>query len=179
MSNILGTQLWAPANFGGQQLLAGSVPAGASSMTEAQIKTSPANCLACHSSINPSGFAIAKYDSLGRYSDIEKRYYLNTSCVAIISAQNTIDPTSTLVIDGKSYTVTSPSSFVDALASSAKLNEGFAKYYFRFSFGRIEDPLLDKGLLDQFKTNLKAGSLQLSFSTLAQHPDFLKARPAK
>ena len=83
-----------------------------------------------------------------------------------------------LSINGIQYIVSSPATLVDALIDSGKLYEGFAKYYFRFAFGRIEDVSADKGLLDKMAADLKADSLQNAFINMVLHPDFAKARPA-
>lgn len=179
LSNILGMELGLPANFGEQQALANQVPVGAGTIEQVRILTSSVNCMGCHSSINPTGFALARYDSLGRYSSVEKRYTVNASGVAVVSATNNVDPTSSVVINGMTYTVSSPATLVDALVSSGVLYQGFTKYFFRFSFGRIENPSYDKSLIDKMIADTKSGSIVNALTNMALHPDFKKARPAQ
>jgi len=176
-TNFLAYQLGLPANFAEQSAAAGSVPANASSRQEATLKTASTSCMSCHSIINPSGFAFAHYDSLGRYSDTEnKLVFTNLPSPATnyvtVGATNPIDSSTSLNISGSTYQIRDIPSLVDAMVSSGKLYEGFSLYYFRFAFGRLEDPIKDREILSQMSAQAKIGSVKSVLQLLATSPYF-------
>ncbi len=89
------------------------------------VKTSASTCLGCHSTINPSGFALAHYDSLGRYKDVELRQRDGDNNTVNTIATNTIDASTSLNINGKVYNISGADQLVDALFSSGKIYEAF------------------------------------------------------
>ncbi len=177
-TNLLGIELGSPANFGEQNQAAGQVPVGASTRTEVTVKTSATNCMGCHSTINPSGFALAHYDSLGRYNDVELRQRDGPNGSVNTIATNTIDASTSLNINGKVYTINGADQLVDALFSSGKIYEAFTKYYFRFSFGRTENAINDKPLMDAMKLSLQNQSIKAALESMAVHPDFSRVKAA-
>ena len=181
-TNLLGMELGTPANFADQNMAANLVPAGASTRTEVTVKTAASSCIGCHSTINPPGFALAHYDTLGRYAIIEKRFSTGTdssgASISVISASNPIDSQSTLTLHGKSYVISDAPSLVDALFNSESVYVAFAKYYFRFAFGHLEDSQGDQLMIDSIHSNLKTKSIVEVLKGIATHPDFARARAA-
>lgn len=172
VTNIIGRDLGSPANFAEQQEAAALVPAGASTKVETIIKTSQAQCMSCHAAINPSGFALSHYDSLGRYQTIEKRYNEG----GIIKATNPVDASTTLTLNGKSYNISDAHTLVDALIDSGKLYEAFAKYYFNFTFGRAESSAMDRAIIVALQQGLKAGSVKSALQAMALSPAFSRTQ---
>jgi Protein of unknown function (DUF1592)/Protein of unknown function (DUF1588) len=180
LSNLMGTQLGLPSNFAEQQALVNEVPRNASSRTEVTILTSPRQCMICHTSINPSGFAMANFDWLGRYMTTERRFKLdpNTNQVTQV-ASNPVDASTTLNLNGINYSISGVPSLVRAMSESGKLYEGFSQYYFRFAFGRMDDETEDRGLVQQLGQNLKTQSIREALTNMALHEDFAKAQGAR
>ncbi len=178
VTNLLGIELGNPANFGEQNMAAGQVPAGASTRTEVAIKTGASTCIGCHAIINPAGFAFANYDSIGRYRVTEVRLRGGDNNTVNTIATNPIDASTTLNINGKTYNINGADQLVDALFTSGKIYEAFTKYYFRFSFGRREDPVNDKAFMDSMAINLKSQSLKAVLESIAVHPDFARIKAA-
>lgn len=180
LSNIMGTQLGLPSNFAEQQSLLGQVPADASSRTEVTILTSPRQCMGCHSTINPSGFAMAHFDWLGRYVTTERRFKRDPATnQAVQVATNSVDASTNLNLNGTNYAISGVPSFVNAMIDSGRLYEGFSQYYFRYAFGRIEDRDQDRSLLTQLSQDLRNQSIREALTRMALHPDFAKAQGAR
>ncbi len=170
MTNILGQNLGQPANFAEQQMNVGSIPLTASTREETVIKTAPINCMSCHSRINPSGFALSHFDSLGRYITTENRY--TSAGGARLLASNPVDSTTSLYLDGINYNISDVSSLVDALVQSEKLYEGFARYYFKFAFGHVEGSPEDEAYIANIKSALKTKSIRATLESIPLQPDF-------
>lgn len=55
-------------------------------------RTNSASCVGCHSKINPAGFVLENYDSLGRYQSVEKVYDSNGNLLAQHPVDASADP---------------------------------------------------------------------------------------
>jgi hypothetical protein len=98
-------------------------------------QTSGSPCSSCHERINPFGFALEKYDALGRYRDLEPILDPDTGAVA---NELPIDDTVDVLIDGATVTVTGGVGLSDVIASSASARQCLTRKWFRFSHGRRE-----------------------------------------
>jgi hypothetical protein len=67
---ILGVTLRPPANAAFTPLAPSSHP-DLTTRERISLQTSPDSCVACHAVINPLGFALEKFDSVGRYREME------------------------------------------------------------------------------------------------------------
>jgi mono/diheme cytochrome c family protein len=89
--------------------------------------TSPANCVACHATLNPPGFAYLSYDPLGRY-------------LAKDGKGNVLDTTGSLTeIDGKALAFLNAPEMIDGLAASTEVKACFARRFIEYGFGRTID----------------------------------------
>ena len=98
-------------------------------------QTSGSNCSSCHQRINPFGFALEKYDALGRYRDLEPIIDPETGATA---NELPIDDTVDVLLDGAATTVAGGVGLSEAIASSAAARQCLARKWFRFSHGRRE-----------------------------------------
>ncbi|RYZ75516.1 MAG: DUF1592 domain-containing protein, partial [Proteobacteria bacterium] len=177
LENILGFELGQPANFNEQQGAGIIVPPTASTRTQVNLKTGAGTCAACHSQINPSGFSLGNFDSLGRYQTTERRFRITNGMVDNY-ATNPVDATTSLRLNSKIYTINDADGLVDALFQSERIYEGFTAYYFQFSFGRAPLSGLDNALYSNLKTALKTKSVRESLELMALLPEFSQVQPA-
>jgi hypothetical protein len=111
-------------------------------MAEA-ISEARADCAGCHKTIiNPLGFPTESFDGLGRFRTTEAVY--DPSGKLLANAPVDTSSTPNVKNDGspedKSRTVKNVSELNQALLDSEKPQACFARRYFRFTFGREEDP---------------------------------------
>ena len=114
-------------------------------------------CAGCHTTvINPLGFATENFDALGRVRDAQPLYD-ETTGEQVGSAA--IDTTSVPSIDDGDDSVSSGAQdLVDLIMASEKPNACFARHYFRFTFGRLEDLDKDACALSDVKKALDDGT---------------------
>ena len=116
--------------------------------------TGSGSCAGCHVGlINPLGFVSENYDSLGRPRTEQTLFDEAGSVVG--SAP--IDATAVPAVDDSEAAVSSVSELTDLIAASKKPRACFARHYFRFTFGRMEDFELDACALDALTTALDEG----------------------
>ena len=97
--------------------------------------TSSDACQGCHGTINPTGFALEAFDSLGRWR--EEELLLDESGEPIGTAA--IDTTASIPLpDGTKLDVTGAADLVQYVADSADGNACFARNLFRFVAERVE-----------------------------------------
>lgn len=93
-------------------------------------------CAACHTTlINPLGFATENFDALGRVRS-EQRFFNEMGMETGRAAVNT--RTVPLVSGGDARTSDDAVSLTRMLVESNRLQGCFARQYFRFTFGRLE-----------------------------------------
>lgn len=172
VTNILGVDLRNPAAAAAQQAASDTIPPDASSRLRYTMMTAAPACQVCHVLINPNGFVLSHYDGLGRYIDVEKRYDLQGT----LSASNQVISSGTSDFGtGRYYAFTDLPSYLAALTSSGRLEYAFAKYYFRYAMGRLEDRNgKDECLLQQLRTSLRGpgGSIRNMLRTMPLSPCF-------
>lgn len=178
LSNLVGMDLGVPAAGALQQAAAANIPAGVSTRIEQVMQTSSSACQQCHQTINPVGFAMAHFDSLGRYKTTETRYRVVNGAMSVL-ATNSIDATAFVQLGSKFYPVSDLPDLVNALFDSGKLYEGFAKYYFMFAFGRLPASPNDLQLLAFLEGDLKTKSLSDALINMSQSPAFAIAVPPR
>ncbi|MFT3924976.1 MAG: DUF1592 domain-containing protein [Myxococcales bacterium] len=91
---------------------------------QVEAKTAPPQCQACHSTINPAGFAFEGFDTLGQARTMDHGEAVNT--------------TGTLTIDGKDVSFANAVEFADALAASDTARRCYETQWFRYAMGRVE-----------------------------------------
>jgi hypothetical protein len=103
-------------------------------------------CGSCHKMLDPPGFAMEHYDSIGRYQDEDQG--------------TTIDATGAL-----SFTRYTQQPFADArqmyqtLATSPDVRACLTRQAFRYVFGRTETPTDDPVLIDAYRQFATSGNL--------------------
>lgn len=168
--NIMGFALGAPASFGEQNADSALVPATASTSVEVQVKTGKSACISCHALINPPGFSLSNFNSLGQWMSVEKRYYNGA-----LKATNSANTQSILKLNGQDYVVQDLSSFVDAIVNSGQLYHGFSKYYFEYTQGR-KMTTTDLEWMARFKLSLKNKSIYDALTDYALDKHFSQVR---
>jgi hypothetical protein len=135
-------------------------------------KTSSAQCMTCHSRINPLGFALESYDSLGRYRTAETIYSndgVELNKVAIDAAVDFIgDSSSPKVINGAVE-------LSGEIADSDSAGACFVRQWFRFSEGRKESAN-DNCFLNRMHKSLTSVSILEMIKQTASAPEFLSRK---
>ncbi|MCA9623179.1 MAG: DUF1592 domain-containing protein, partial [Myxococcales bacterium] len=115
-------------------------------------QTEPGNCAVCHDHINPFGFALEHFDTIGRYRELE-------SIVDPVTSEEVnelpIDAEVELNVDGPK-TANGASALSALLATSETAQSCFARQWFRYAMGREEggdDEALLRGIGDAVAEN--------------------------
>ena len=142
---------------------------------EAQTEQPGSSCLNCHASINPLGFAFEGYDGLGRARSTET-IYDDGAVIGTLPVDTTVSPQ----IDGDDDAVVQDGVELSAhLAESTHTHACFARHYFRFTFGRLENDDIDGCALENMRTSsLDGASLKDLFRSIAMSPTFRQRKLA-
>jgi hypothetical protein len=119
--------------------------------------TASATCQACHSKMNPLGFASENFDSLGRMRTLEQKLDVQGAVVNTVG----IDTATTGVRDAEDLGT--------QLAASGRGQRCMVQQYFRFTFGRHEDDVADGCDLEGMRTR---GTLVDTFKEIARRDSF-------
>ena len=126
--------------------------------------TSPEYCNACHSRVNPLGYALDSFDALGRYRPEEDGQPIDTS-VEIVALGEDVDGT---YEDGPAL--------MNAIAHSDMAGECYAEKWFEFALGRARDEGTDQATFDGIFERFEADGRDLQELVLAivESPAFLR-----
>lgn len=176
LQNVAGISLGQPAAAALQLAAAVNIPAGVSTRMEQTLETSQSACMSCHQMINPAGFTLAHFDSLGRYITTETRYRLANGS-STVTAANNVDSSVNLQLGAKFYPASDLPTLVDALLESGFLYQGFANYYFNYAFGRQPTSTADLQIINSLIADLKTKPLSEALLNIATQPGFAVAVP--
>jgi hypothetical protein len=137
-----------------------------------EIKTADALCQTCHALINPVGFSLESYDSIGRYRTEE--LIIDQASGEIVNMLP-IDATATLQIGGGEVEVSSGRELSEQVVASGQLEGCFARQYFEATFGR-EPSAEDTCTIDSLTTTVSEGSLREAMRAVAEQPAFRSRR---
>jgi hypothetical protein len=140
-------------------------------VVEALTEAEGTACQGCHEVyINPLGFISENYDALGR-TRTEQTLFDADGNVTGSRAVNT--ETMPQVNVGDTATASTVPELMKLIEQSGKAHACFARQYFRFSFGRWEDPARDGCELERLRQTLTdTGSISEMLRTVALSPEF-------
>ncbi len=117
------------------------------------------SCAGCHTTfINPMGFPFENYDSTGAFRTIDDG--------------KTVDPATTVILDGQETPVANAVELADLLAQSPAVHECYAKHWVEYASGR---PALPED--DALVQRLAAASLDSSASMQDTLIEIVKSQP--
>jgi hypothetical protein len=120
------------------------LPSGADLNTtrkQVEEQTSGQNCISCHSTfINPPGFVMEAFDSVGAYRTAEKN-------------GTPLDTTATVTLGDSTVTVSTPAELMAHIAASPGAMRQYAKRWIGFAFARENDPA-DTCTVDQIAAKM-------------------------
>jgi hypothetical protein len=140
-------------------------------VVEAMTEQPGSDCVACHATlINPLGFATESFDALGRFRAEQPLF----SADGTFTGSLPVDTHTILRIDAGDPTASSgPADLAQQLVASGKLEACFARNYFRYTFGRWEDPARDACTLERMRARLiQTGSIAQMLVEVALTPAF-------
>ncbi len=141
--------------------------AGAREWTETV--TAPDTCAGCHALINPLGFALEGFDSLGRERSEELLFDDHGARVAALP----IDTTASTQVGPVSGPISGPHDLAALMLDSNELSACLAKQYFRYAHGReIVPDTTDVETVEDLTAALAADDMMSFFVELALHPTF-------
>ncbi len=120
---------------------------------EARTQTTGTACASCHTArINPLGFALNGFDSLGRFRTQEQTFDQSSQFVSWAAVNTVSQPR----IDDSASTTNSVSGvdFSSQLAQSGKLHACFVRDYFKYFVARNEDLSADGCFLESMRQAL-------------------------
>ena len=132
------------------------------------VHSSSSDCAICHDRMEPIGFALEKYDQLGRFRADEHGLAIDTSGQVIGSE----DPVFSDPFDGAP-------DLAARLASSSQVRDCLATQWYRYAMGRIEEAP-DLCSVEQAKQSFadSGGDLRELLISLTQTDAFLYRQPA-
>jgi hypothetical protein len=132
-------------------------------------------CASCHATfINPLGFAFEGFDALGRVR-VEQRLFSDDGVqVGALPADTTSVPRITPTDERSS---TGPADLSALMLQSGKLEACLARNYFRFTFGRYEEPARDGCALERLRSRLvTSGRIRDMLAEAALLPELRQRR---
>jgi hypothetical protein len=135
------------------------------------VTESSAACLSCHRSlINPLGFALEGFDTLGRERSSEQIFAEDGRLLATKPVSTRTEPR---VFPDDHAAASTPGELVELIKDSGKAHTCFARQYVRYAFGTVEKAERDGCLIADLSAALRAGtSLAEAMKSLAHHPSF-------
>lgn len=131
-------------------------------------------CAGCHATlINPLGFATENFDALGRRRTTQTLF----DAAGAVVGSKPVNTTSVPRVNAAAATASVGAADVTRLlAESGKFQTCFTRQYFRYTFGRAEDPVADGCVLAAIDTAARTGTpLADVWKQAALRPEF-KAR---
>jgi hypothetical protein len=127
-------------------------------------------CTGCHSTvINPLGYATENFDALGRYRT-EQKLFDETGRA---TGSKPIDVSGVpQVTVGDTTPISSPRELMALIAKSGQVEACLARNYFRFTYGRWEDPKSDGCALEASRSALGTGGVADLLRAAALAPEF-------
>lgn len=146
-------------------------------MTDRQrtaMQTSAPECQVCHRNINPLGFALGKYDPLGRYSDLERII----TPMGQLLAQLPVDDHTIARIDhfDETTTVTGGVELSEVIADSGKVERCFSKSVYWYAFKRRDDEEINGCTLENIRSSLIQGGFKEMLTQVALSEEFRTIR---
>ena len=140
-------------------------------------KTKSQQCMACHSQINPLGFAFEDFDSLARYRTTEHVFGANPQqgepALTLKVLPVDVRVSNVEFSPGDGLAVNGGNDMSRKLAQSTKAQLCFARQSFRWSMGRREttgDACMLKNMWEKLEGS--GGSMKEMFTQIALHPNF-------
>jgi hypothetical protein len=127
-------------------------------------------CAGCHKTINPFGFALEDYDSLGRFRIEETVLFPSVSQPTKVR----IDAASQIELFKNDFTpVEGGVSLSDVISNSPKTQACYVRHYFSFGVGKKEDLSADGCSLERLRSIASSGgTLKDIYRGLASAPEF-------
>ncbi len=149
----------------------------ASTRKQIESRTAAPTCQACHSRINPPGFAFEAFDGVGRFRTEEKVFDpSNGNLLARLPVDTKVEGG---IEPGVTSTIVGPESIAALLGESETVKKCFVKRWFQY-VSRRELTSKDSCYLEQMDAALKEGKSikELMIETLSQS-GFQKLKPCK
>lgn len=97
-------------------------------------------CAGCHTRINPIGFVLESFDSLGRVRSLEGIFDTYTNGHPYLGVSHPINTATQIPLDGQTHTLANAAALGQTLGQSNTAKACFAKQVFRFNHFRDETP---------------------------------------
>lgn len=111
-----------------------------------EVHTSPDACTGCHSLINPAGYALENFDAVGAWRTTENGEPLDT--------------VATLPLGGGELAVAGAVDLIEGLAESEVAQRCYLTQWFRYGYGREEDPI-DACTIDALDETMKSSGYNI------------------
>lgn len=98
-------------------------------------KTSPAQCMTCHASLNPVSFSLEGFDTLGRYRQTETIYDQSLTPVNSLPVDTSVQFS---FLTGQHMSASNAAEMSQTLSLSGEVAQCFVRQWFRYGNGRHE-----------------------------------------
>jgi hypothetical protein len=136
-------------------------------------KTSNPQCMGCHSTINPFGFALTNYNALGKYRADEAIFDDSGHFVHNLAVDNHADFFTTM---GPNSLASSPQQYSALVADSMYSQKCFSRKYYEFTFGKPSEDRGDGCALAALRKSIDPSGkqdLKQFFKTVTMQASFL------
>ena len=132
-------------------------------------------CAACHEAfINALGFTFEGFDALGRVRHEQRLFSDDGTEIGALPVDTSSVPR---VTEGDETVANGPADVIEMMLKSGKLEACLARHYFRFAFGRYEEPSLDGCALERLRGRLaESGRIRDMLEEVALVPEFRTRR---
>jgi hypothetical protein len=132
-------------------------------------------CAACHEAfINSLGFAFEGFDALGRVRHEQRLFSDDGKEIGALPVDTATVPR---VMPGDETAASGPADVIELMLQSGKLEACLVRNYFRFTFGRYEEPSRDGCALERLRRRLvESGRIRDMLEEVALLPEFRQRR---
>ncbi len=138
---------------------------------EALTQMAGTTCAGCHATlINPLGFATEGFDSLGRFRTTQRLFDDTGKEIGTKAIDTSTVPQ---VRVGDTTQISTPAELMTLIGQSGQVEACLARNFFRFTYGRWEDPAADGCALEDGRRALaNGGKLADLFTTMLMSAEF-------
>ena len=115
--------------------------------------TNTSQCLACHSMINPPGFAFESFGPLGEFRTAGKIFDVDKTLVNNLP----VDASSTITLDGHATSSRGPEDLASIASDSAQMKACMARQLYRYTRFKVETPA-DNCHLSDVEDSIRSGA---------------------
>lgn len=126
-------------------------------------------CEGCHTQMNPFGFAMESYDSLGRFRNTELIIEDDGNLLGEVPIDSVVQPN---ISYSDELTTSGPVELTEAIAESKKADACFVRNFYKFAKRSEEDLQQDACGMQSLYDSLQTGGIKEMYRQIVLRPEF-------